>query len=184
LHLVRPASQPPHAASAPATGLPATTNTTTRTCRNSSDPACGPFRWDPDPGPNQPLTGQVTSSPASPSAGEPVTFHVTASDPDDSPVQTCNVSYGDGQNIVCDPIELMDPDHHCPKQYGPWTPPARNPGSLDTTDQHTYQQPGSYDVTYTVHSGSYCNSDPYASSATVKTTVIVAPNPGPPATPQ
>src|SRR5207248_1933070 len=24
-------------------------------CRNTYDAACGPFRWDPDPGPNQPL---------------------------------------------------------------------------------------------------------------------------------
>src|SRR6476659_9139296 len=30
-------------------------NTGSDECRNSSDRACGPFRWEPPPGPNAPL---------------------------------------------------------------------------------------------------------------------------------
>src|SRR5437762_1768062 len=54
---------------------PAATTTTsvrpappTKPCRNSYDPACGPFRWDPDPGPNQPLG--VTASAQQVKAGD------------------------------------------------------------------------------------------------------------------
>jgi hypothetical protein len=143
-------------------------------CRNSSDPACGPFYWDPDPGPNEPLTGQVTFEPANPKAGDTVTFHITANDPDDGPLGICSTSYGDGANVVCDPIELMDPDHHCPKQYGPWTPPARKQGAMDTHDVHTYNNAGTYNVSFDTHSGSYCSSDPYASRANLTATVVVS----------
>ena len=34
--------------------------TTTLPCRNSTDPACGPFRWDPAPAPNQPVAVSYT----------------------------------------------------------------------------------------------------------------------------
>jgi len=157
-----------------AASAPGPTPTTTP-CRNSQDPACGPFVWDPDPGPNQPLSGQVTYSPASPRAGDTVTFHFTANDPDDDTIAVCNFSYGDGQAVVCDPYELMVRGA-CPDPHGPWTPPARKPGTYDYAGYpHTYQQPGTYDASFDLHSGHYCNTDPYASSTTLHVRVIVSP---------
>ena len=162
---VTPVISPPKPAS--------TTTTSTATCRNSTDPSCGPFRWDPDPGSNQPLTGEVTYSPASPKAGDEVTFHITASDPDDDHIIVCSADYGGSEGgYVCDPAEAMNPSL-CPKQYGPWTPPARKQGTLDRTDHHTYANAGTYEASFSLHSGGYCSSDPYASSTTLKTTVTV-----------
>jgi len=154
----------------------AATPTTARHCRNSTDPACGPFSWDPNPGPNQPLTGQVTAAPASPSAGQTVTFHITASDPDASPVVVCGTFFGDGADIVCDPGPKVNPGT-CPKQYGPWTPPARQQGALDTTVQHTYQKAGTYEASFQVNSAQEACNNPYASSTVVKVTVVVTPSP-------
>jgi hypothetical protein len=149
----------------------ATTTTTASkpSCRNSTEPSCGAFRWDPDPGPNQPATGTVTATQSAP--GQPVSFRVQASDPDAEPVAICNISFGDGNNVVCDPRPRMDPSS-CPKQYGPWTPPAAQRGELDTTNEHTYQ-PGKYDVSFDVRSAMNDCNNPYASTVTLTATVVV-----------
>src|SRR5207302_4809101 len=83
---------------------PATTTTAAlqvapaRTCRDSYDPACGPFRWDPDPGPNQPLTVTVTPQSQQGKVGQAVNFHVVADDPDARIARDCAViDFGDGQ---------------------------------------------------------------------------------------
>src|SRR5205823_4234891 len=59
-----------------------TTTTDVPVCRNSYDPRCGPFYWDPQPPPNQPLTLEASVSSTSVHAGEPVTVTVHATDPD------------------------------------------------------------------------------------------------------
>jgi hypothetical protein len=147
-----------------------TMTTSTPTCRNSTDPSCGPFRWDPDPGPNQPATGQLTSTQTGPD--HKLTFHVVANDPDATPVEICDISFGDGSNTVCDPRPAVDPSY-CPKQYGPWTPPASKQGALDATDEHTYPQAGTYDVSFGVRSAMNDCDNPYASTVTLTATVIV-----------
>ena len=43
------------------------------TCKNSRDPACGPFSWDPPPGPNAGLEISV-NGPTTAKVNEPVTF--------------------------------------------------------------------------------------------------------------
>src|SRR5579872_131983 len=50
----------------PTVAAPPAVTTTSLVCRDSLDPACGPFRWDPQPLANEPLTVQVTFSPAQP----------------------------------------------------------------------------------------------------------------------
>jgi hypothetical protein len=151
---------------------PSTTTTTTakQVCRNSTDPSCGAFRWDPDPGPNQPATGQLRSSQSG--AGQKVTFLVVGSDPDATPVEICNVSFGDGNNVVCDPRPAVDPSY-CPKQYGPWTPPAAKRGDLETQVDHTYPQPGKYEVSFVIRSAMNDCNNPYASAVTLTATVVV-----------
>lgn len=76
-------STPSTAATSPPRATTSST-TTTLLCRNSVDPACGPFRWDPPLPPNQPLTVKVTHTPATPKAGETVTFRVVVDDADGS----------------------------------------------------------------------------------------------------
>jgi hypothetical protein len=101
-----------------------------------------------------------------------VTFQVVANDPDASPVEICNVSFGDGNNVVCDPRPAANPSY-CPKRYGPWTPPAAKRGDLDTKVDHAYPQPGTYDVSFDVRSAMNDCDNPYASTVTLTVTVIV-----------
>src|SRR5438270_3670666 len=165
----KPAPKP---AATSATTLPPRSAPPTPTCHNSYDPACGPFSWSPDPGPNQAMTGQVTSDPPMPKAGDTVNFHVTASDPDATPLVVCNADYGQGeQGFVCDPRPKMDPTY-CRAQYGPWSPPARQPGNLDTVAQHKYANPGRYNVSFTINSAQEECNNPYASTITLTTTVV------------
>src|SRR5581483_7991615 len=172
-------SPAPKAAPAPARPSPVTTaapkgSPPTSVCRNSYDRACGAFRWDPDPGPNQAMSGQITFDPPNPKAGDKVTFHIAASDPDAQPVGICNAMYGAGEGgYVCDPAAKVNPSA-CPTQYGPWTPPARQPGNIDTTDSHTYANPGMYQVSYDLGSAMGDCNNPYASTLTLKTTVVVS----------
>lgn len=164
-----PKQAAPTATSAPKASPP------TSACRNSYDQACGPFRWDPDPGPNQPASGQVTPSSQTVRVGDTVTFRLTASDPDAAPLSVCRADFGQGeQGFVCDPRPKMDPNF-CKAQYGPWTPPAKQPGNLDTVEQHTYAQPGTYNVTFTINSAQEQCNNPYASTTDLQATVVVTP---------
>jgi hypothetical protein len=142
--------------------------------------SCGPFRWDPRPDNNQPLTVQVSSFPSQPHPGEPVTFTIHSSDPDDqiNTTDQCRTidSFGDGTS---NPPQPSCP--HCPNpnRYGPWTPPAKNGGQHSETVTHTYQAGGQYTATFRRVSGDPCpdETDPYASegAASVTVTVIASP---------
>jgi len=143
---------------------PATTTTTARpapapakTCHNSYDPACGPFRWDPDPGANQPL--QVTASAQQVKAGDPVNFHIVADDPDAKIDRCYTFDFGDGQKgSTCPPAA------DCQTPYGPWTPPAKVTDHWVVDVPHKYPAPGSYAASFTLQSHSFCNPDPYGGS--------------------
>lgn len=129
-------------------------------CRNSYDPACGPFRWDPDPGPNAPLTVTVTSQPEQGSPPASVNIHVVAHDPD-AKVDKCAffIDFGDGHSGSTCP-----PPPTCQTPYGPWTPPAKVDDQEAFDIPHTYPGPGTYQVSVVVQSHSFCNPDPYGGS--------------------
>jgi hypothetical protein len=159
------------------TTVAATTTTTLDPCRNSTDPKCGPFRFDPQPGPDRPMTVVVTVEPASPIAGQPMVFHIALADPD-------GVSYdGTTFNFGNSGIGGSTPES-CAK-FGPWDPPAYDPAAatkaLDAT--HTYFEAGSYTATFSFDAGPFDCVDsitgrgdrPYASSATGTVTVVVGP---------
>ncbi len=149
-------------------GLPPTTAAATP-CRNSSEPACGPFYWEPPPEPNLPLTVQVTSSPAEPRAGETVTFHVVAEDPDATIDKEHNQQreWGDGTS---DPSSSTHGD--CAPLHGPWTPPTRTRSRHEATFEHVYSEPGTYTARFSFQSSSFCvGVDPYGSEG--EGTVIV-----------
>lgn len=122
----------------------ATTPPTARVgCRNSNDPACGAFSWDPQPPPDQPLTINVRFAPDPPRAGEEVAFDIEYLDPD-APELACSViAFGDDAA----PTHCDLAPRPCGR-YGPWTPPA--PRALDTrrSEVHVYQQPGTYELVF------------------------------------
>jgi hypothetical protein len=166
---------------------PGSTATTALVCRNSTNPKCGQFRWDPPPKANEPAQMAITASPAQPKVGEKVTFKVTIDDPDDASPAYCYWlwDYGDTHNLSthCDYGPGGAPQ--CQGRYGPWTPPAATPGHYEDHDnlalEHTYDSPGNYTVKFT-YNASYAGCyDPYASDAvgTMSLTVLPAPPVGP-----
>lgn len=158
------------------TAAPATT-TTVDPCRNSTDANCGPFRFDPQPGADRPMTVAVTVDPAAPVAGQAMVFHITLTDPDGVAYDGTNFNFGNSG------IGGSTPEA-CAK-FGPWDPPAPDPASaLKTLDvTHTYFEAGSYTATFFFDAGPFDCTDsvtgrgdrPYASSATGTVSVQVSP---------
>ena len=142
--------------------VPQTTPTTQPVCRNSVNPACGEYRWDPPPAPNQALELSFNSVPANPKAGQALTFAVTWSD--DAPFWYDHFStHGTGQFVACSP----------PYRFGPWTPPAQVPSGETKQYSATFPSPGEYTVAVTVRTGD-CDS-PYSNEKTVSVPVTVEP---------
>ena len=148
-----------------------TTTTTALVCHNSTNPACGPFHYDP-PLTNGPAVAVFDGvSPAHPTVGESVAFtlhvvdgdsHITA----ESPI--CgSVNYGDGmeQTAICD---CAGPG----PQYGPWDPPAPTPSDIRIPLAHTYKKAGDFTLTVSLTAGQ-CSERP--SPATASYTVHIAP---------
>jgi hypothetical protein len=141
-----------------------------KACRNSYDAACGPFRWDPDPGPNAPLTVTATPHPEQVNAGQEVNFHIVADDPDAKIDRCYTVDFGDGQKGNTCP-----PPGACPTPFGPWTPPAKVHDHYELDVKHTYTtaRPDPYVASFQLQSHSFCNPDPYGGSGQAPATVKV-----------
>lgn len=142
-----------------------TVTTTKPTCRNSDQPSCGPFRWNPAPSPNQPLVASFSKAPRSGVVGQSVTFEVTWSDGD------ARLSF---DNFTTDGTVLVGSCSIAPR-YGPWTPPAAAAGSGTLRYPHTFTSPGVYEVNVGLSTAS-CAS-PYGSDTVVKTEIRVDPAP-------
>jgi hypothetical protein len=141
-----PTSAPETSTTAPE--VTTTTGTVTAApCHNSTDPACGPFHYEPPPE-NQPATMTVVKvAPASPGPGTRVTFTLHFTDPDSwvTPGQLCGkVSFGDGNSEGCGPSCAGTGN-----RYGPWDPPAPHPSDTDLTVEHVYAKTGTYTVVFT-----------------------------------
>lgn len=137
--------------SVPGAGGPST-SAPGSSCRNSYDPACGPFRWDPAPGPNAQASFSYTITPKNPKAGETVTIRVVADDPD-AVLEPRSVRLGFDFSAGPSATEPMDAG--CPSyrtRYGPWTPPAKRKGHVERTFTHVYEAEGSYSWGFTVYS--------------------------------
>jgi hypothetical protein len=168
------------------TPTPAPTTTTTVSCRNSTDPRCGAFRWDPDPGPNAPFDVSVSFTPAHPHVGEQVTFFVRAVDPDAKWVWGVARDFGDpGGAVAIDGSSMIAdayPDYCAPAKYGPWTPPPRRSsdetfGYPERGVTHTYTAPGTYKARWSLRSDSTACGlhEPYGSFGSESVTVDVQP---------
>lgn len=157
------------------TTTPATT-TTTLPCRDSFEPRCGPFYWDPDPGPSSPLTVTLSVEPANPRVGEQVTVTADVLDPD-TPSFGGDAVSGDGGHLsawkggtlVCAAVRV-------PTRYGPWTPPARQPTSRQDVWHYTYRSPGTYTIRL-VYTSVSCSvaSQPYSGTGSAELTLTVSP---------
>ena len=174
-----PTAAPPVTTVTPTTVAPVILTAPTITvvaCRNSTDPACGPFRFDPQPGSDRPMTVQVVAEPASVGAGGEVVFTLTLNDPDGVSYGSTLFNYGDaggGDSSV----------EKC-KRFGAWDPPAREaaPAAEVLRIRHTYASPGTYTASFAFDAGPFDCVDrvtgrgdrPYASSATGTVIVVVA----------
>ncbi|MEO5679618.1 MAG: hypothetical protein ABIS47_08115 [Acidimicrobiales bacterium] len=165
-----PTTAPPLAATvtttpttAPTTTAPATTTPTTTApvCRDSREPACGPFAWDPGPAANQPLTVSFTNPPVTAVAGRSVTFEVAWADPDAA------LSF---DQLTIDGTSLTASCSLAPR-YGPWTPPAAVPGGGTRSYPTVFPAAGTYRVVASL-STSNCSS-PYSNDAQAVTMVEV-----------
>ena len=173
-----PTTEPPTTVAPPPTTAVRRT-TTSLVCHNSYNPACGPFYWVPGPPADQPLTVQVTFTPSAPKAGDTVTFHVVADDPDGIGLSgsICDQSarFGEPDEVV----PACHGDYICSDTpYGPWTAPPSRPAHQDSTVQHVYSSGGTYKATFFFRShGSICPTA-YGSEGWNSATVVVS---GPPA---
>ena len=152
-------SAPPTTALAAA--APAATTTTARVCRNSIDPVCGEFRWDPPPAPNQPLIAEFTKKPAEAAVGQPVEFEVAWSDAD------AGLSY---DRFSTNGIALATSCSLTPR-FGPWTTPAAVGGGGKLPYTATFPELGEYRVIVTLGTAS-CAS-PYGNDTLVETLITV-----------
>lgn len=157
------------------TTLAPTTSTTVAGCRNSADPACGPFRFDPQPGSDSPMTVEVAVEFGAPAAGQEVVFRLTLTDPDGVSYNGTVFGFGDGG--------LAGSSYPPCEKFGPWDPPPRDAAAATEVlvVRHTYLQPGTYPVSFAFDAGPFSCVDsttgrgdrPYASSATGTATVVV-----------
>ena len=141
-------------------------------CLNSTDEACGPFRWEPEPEPNQPLTIDVTATPR-PDDPRTFDFAVVYTDPDAPVDDGCRgVSFGDGNTTYTgsSPGCVVAV---CLAAYGPWTPPVPEPDRVEAAVSHTYAEPGTYTVSFSARSLHSLCHDPYGSYGDRKITVVV-----------
>ncbi len=135
-------------------------------CRNSSDPACGEFRWDPVPAANQPLVASFATAPGTAIVGNEVVFEVTWSD-GDAPLAFDEFKATTGGYVLhldCFPF---------PSRFGPWTPPAAEPSSGTLRYPHTFTTAGTYRIHASLATADDCRS-PYADFTQVETTIVVS----------
>jgi hypothetical protein len=169
-----PAS-PAHAAPVSTRPQPAV-SPTTLACIESHDPACGPMYFNPAPGPDLPLHIGISASPAHPTAGQTVTFHIVMDDPD-GPIG-CVQRVSDGQTSSVNDCGLPLP---CDR-FGAWPPPPPAPGHAEQDVTATYRRPGQYTFTISVVPNSSSCTDsrthrgeqPYVSAGSGSLTVTIA----------
>jgi hypothetical protein len=143
-------------------------------CRNSSNPACGAFVWDPAPGANAPLVTSAAPAKSTYKVGEQVFFNVTVSDADHVVNDNCSEVRFDNGAAADGPCS---PPPDCPARHGPWTPPAAAAGNHTPNYINVWTTPGEHTATFRFRSwsSSTCLAlDPYASEGqTVTATVTI-----------
>ncbi len=141
-------------------------------CRNSTDPACGPFRWDPAPV-DRPATLKIVPQSSPIVAGRQVSLLLTVSDPDGAASLDCFSVSLNRPGLSSGACSVVNPDT-CPARYGPWNPPAAKPSQATTDTIVEFDESGTYVITVSVSRADGCdNVDPYRSGVTSSITVEV-----------
>ena len=154
-------------------------STTVNPCRNSHDPACGPFYFDPPPDPDQPMTVEVIPSVSTVRVGEPMSFHIIRRDADGVSAAVPSTEFGDIGAIVDPTVIPCD-------RFGPWDPPPKNVTPVVVTDDvsHTYILSGVLTATFGFYPETVTDckdsltgrgENPYASSGEGSAQVTVLP---------
>jgi hypothetical protein len=163
---------------------PVPTPYATPACRNSFEPACGEFRWDPPITDDTPTEAEMSVVTQDPVVGEKVVFAITITDDTPTEPHAHTWSWGDGPAVAssyyCEPPGPRE-------RTGPWTPPEPEKTTTETNVEHTYEEPGTYTVKISYSTRKLCGDHPSAYGgdveATVRFTVEPAPTPGPLDTP-
>ena len=166
---------PSQATTRPAVTTIAPTTAAPLVCRNSRDPACGPFRWDPSPVEST-LDVKVALDPPNPKAGQEVTFNVevsgklvaasaTVTDPGNGTQMRTIVG-----GISCADVLQVSPP------FGPWDLPAPH-GPLTNRYAATYATPGTYTAhfTFATFNCSIGDTNPYPGRGDGSVIVVVSP---------
>ncbi len=150
-----------------------TTTTALDDCLDRNDEACGPFRYEPEPGPNAPLEISISVTPARPVVGEEAVITVVFTDTDALPITNCG-GFDTGEGI---PIQDDCAVPVCAQRFGPTSPPAPQGGTRTVTIPHVYEQAGTYNITASGQSSSVFCDHPYGSSAASRfpVSVVAAP---------
>lgn len=140
----RPSSSttPTTAPPAPTTAPPATTTTTT--CWNSTDPACGPLVWQPDPGPYDVKAYAVRVS-SSAYVGEPVVFAVNRVEPAGDDAQGACTTWTVSDPGVTNTSSCEEVNRGCGR-YGPHAAPAASRDEVTHSHTVTFTTPGEHTV--------------------------------------
>lgn len=160
----------------PVSVVPTAPTPTTITCRNSFEPSCGPFYYDPPVSiPNTKAAVEYVDRATTAFVGVPYVLKVHVLDPD-TPFQpgSCvnHLDWGPASDPTCvsDPVDCMVPT------YGPWDPPVLQPSDFVEDFTYTYTQPGTYEV-IVWYSGQYSCDSPYAEVAGAQFTLTVTTKP-------
>jgi hypothetical protein len=167
---VTSSSAPSSTTTTVASAASATTTSTTIVCRNSYDARCGRFYFDPAAAPAQHTSMTFHFTPTNPSPGDTVAFAIHISEPNTVVGPCSKIDFGDGLGIDCQQTSASSAS--CPKRYGPWTPPAKQPHETDDSFSHRYEKAGSYVVTVTHPLGTHCY-DPWEGTVSGSVTVTV-----------
>lgn len=139
---------PPTTAPAPPPAAPTTT-----TCRNSTDPACGPLVWDPAPGPYEVEVEEV-SVPLRAVVGEAVTFavdHVERAGPD--AIGACATWTVDDPGVPN--VSTCEAVNHSCARFGPHDPPPPSTERVRVQRTVTFTSPGTYQVQVGGHTATH-----------------------------
>lgn len=143
-------------------------------CRNSTDPACGEFSWDPQPGPYE-VEVYAVSTPIAAEAGEPVTFAVDYVDPAGPDAQGACLNWWVSDPAVVNTSSCEVIATSCART-GPHDPPEPSRERIPLERTITFETPGEHEVriegNIATHLADGCES-PYRNTFTRTFTITV-----------
>jgi len=164
------------APSAPATSAPPPpTSPPTTTCRGSTDPACGPLVWDPEPAPYEVEVVEV-SVPRRAVVGEEVSFvvdHVERAGAD--AVGAC-ASWAVRTDPGVPNVSTCEAVNHSCDRHGPHEPPAPRADRVRVARTVAFTTPGEHEVTVGGHTATHLAdgcANPYLASWSRTYVVVV-----------